>query len=129
VTLVAEKAAKQRFVDLIAALKPEKQSGNNQPASKQGPGENGSQGPPGDGIPQLAQLKMLKTLQENLIRRTAELDNIRQRNAKLTSEEQAELEALAGEQGQLADLARNLTQQFMEALESDDEETPAKNND
>ena len=53
---------------------------------------------------------MLKTLQEDLNRRTAELDAIRRKKGSLAPDHEQELQQLASEQGQIADLTRNLTQ-------------------
>ena len=112
VTLAAEQAARQQFADLVAALKPD----TSQPKSKPSPDSksppNGNNTP--DGIPQLAQLKMLKTLQEDLLRRTAELAAAQQKQGKLNPTQTNELNRLAGVQDKLADLAAELTRQFVE---------------
>jgi hypothetical protein len=67
-------------------------------------------GPPTDGIPPLAQLLMLKTLQQELLQRTAELEAQRlqaprpaDKTAK-TDPMQAESTAIAVQQGELAEL-------------------------
>jgi hypothetical protein len=122
ITVAAEEAAKRRFVELIAALKPEQGSSQPPPAGgtgaeQQSPGATGA-------IPKLAELKMLKTIQEGLLRRTAEIDAQRRKNGGLSDEQQLELEAIANDQGRLADLARNLMQAINEAIELDD--APAK---
>ncbi|MCH7686766.1 MAG: hypothetical protein IH899_08810 [Planctomycetes bacterium] len=65
---------------------------------------------------------MLKTLQQDLIRHTAELNAVHQRNGKLSAEQQTELEAITAEQGHLARLARTLTREFVETLEALEEE-------
>ena len=44
----------------------------------------------GDGIPATAQLKMLKTLQQEINERTESFDELRRRNQKLTPEQTAE---------------------------------------
>ncbi len=115
-TISAEVAAKQRFLELILALKPE--SGSNAQPDSVGAGTDLG-GPPVDGIPQLAQLKMLKTIQENLLKQTTQLDERKQKNDRLTDEEQRALQRLADEQGELADLARNLTRALTKAIEGD----------
>lgn len=115
-TQKAETSARQRFIDLVEALKPEKlnrtQAQRNQQQQEQQPGagEGEQSGPPGEAIPALAQLKMLKTLQQELNTRTAELAAIREAKGQLTPAEQSELESIARDQGSLADLARNLTE-------------------
>ena len=70
------------------------------------------------------QLKMLKTLQEDLMRQTAQLDEQRLTGGTLTDEQQRELQRLADEQGQLADLTRNLTRALTTALQSDGDKGP-----
>ena len=63
----------------------------------------------GDGIPATAQLKMLKSLQQEINERTEALDELQRRNQKLTPEQTAELKRLGEEQGTLADLVRDMT--------------------
>lgn len=124
-TVDAEKAALKRFKDLVESLRPEKSkaAGEKPP---EGEPQKGQEGPATDGIPQLAQLKMLKTMQEDLLARTARLDELRESNGELTPDEQKEVDALALEQGQLADLARNLVKQFAPASEPEDDAAPQK---
>ena len=62
-----------------------------------------------DGIPATAQLKMLKTLQQEINERTEALDELRRRNKELTPEQTREAERLATDQGALADLVRDMT--------------------
>jgi hypothetical protein len=62
-----------------------------------------------DGIPATAQLKMLKTLQQEINERTESFDELRRRNQKMTAEQTREIERLANDQGVLADLVRDLT--------------------
>jgi hypothetical protein len=112
VTQRAEQAALKRFVDLVEALKPDedKPDDQQQQQEEEGGGGGGSQSaPPQDGVPNIAQLKMLKLLQQDLIERTANLAKIRRDRGKLTEAEQRELQQLAQEQLNLADLVRNLT--------------------
>ncbi|MFM7591606.1 MAG: hypothetical protein ACKO85_07410, partial [Isosphaeraceae bacterium] len=63
----------------------------------------------GDGIPTVAQLKMLKRLQAEINARTGELDGKIKAGAKLVAGEQTELDDLKLEQGRLADLLRDLS--------------------
>jgi hypothetical protein len=121
-TVAAEKGALKRFLDLTESLKPQKpkEGGNAENPEEKGDEKKPEEGPQSDGIPHLAQLKMLKTMQEDLLVRTGQLDELREKNGQLSADEQQELEALALEQGQLADLARNLVRNF--ARPSDEEE-------
>src|SRR6187455_1101969 len=99
-TIDRETAAKNRFADLIGALDTEKDKApNKKPEAGGEGGRPANAGPQTDGIPHLAQLKMLKTLQEDLIRRTEDLDRLRLENGELTQDQTLELELLAGEQG------------------------------
>lgn len=118
-TVLLVTAARNRCVDLTAALKTSKKKPQNNEDNNP---KNGV--PETDGIPQLAQLRMLKSLQEDLIRRTQQLDSAQTTNGQLDDDEKAELAQLVEEQSQLADLTRNLTQQFAEAISGD-----AQNND
>jgi hypothetical protein len=106
----AEAAALKRFVDLVAAVNFENDEpppGQKKP-DEQDP-QNGQQSPrPQDGIPVLAELKMLLSLQRELNARTAELGK-RAAAGQLSEADAAELQALAQEQGELADLTRNIT--------------------
>ena len=122
-TIARETAARHRFEDLISALETEKdQAPAEDPAENGGEGQPTTAGPQTDGIPHLAQLKMLKTLQEDLIRRTEELDKLSRETGDLTQDQRQEFDQLAGEQGLLADLTRNLTAQFVEAFQAEPEQ-------
>ena len=91
------------------SLKPDKPKageGGQQGGGNQGGGAGGSGG---DGIPPTAQIKMLKSLQEEINERTEYFDELRRRKKELSTEQNAEIERLQGDQGTLADLARDLT--------------------
>ena len=123
-TVARETAAKNRFTDLVSALEPD-QDKNANPQAQTGGGGGGAAnnaGPQTEAIPHIAQLKMLKTLQEDLIHRTETLDRLRKETGPLSDDQKLELDLLAGEQGQLADLMRNLTAQFAEAFQTEPEE-------
>lgn len=70
--------------------------------------------PPGDRIPQLAQLKLLKAIQEEYLERTEMLNKFRDKDGKLPESMEEEKNELAREQVELADFARNLIAKFME---------------
>lgn len=106
--------ARQRFVNLIEALKQDEGDGVSKPPPDQQQQGNGGdnpkrEGPQTDGIPAIAQLKMLLSLQRELLERTTRLSELRAKNIPLSPADQAELEALATEQADLAELARNLS--------------------
>lgn len=70
--------------------------------------------PPGDMLPELAQLKLLKTLQEEYLERTQMLDQFRDENGVLPAAMEEEKNELAREQAELADFARNLIAKFLQ---------------
>jgi hypothetical protein len=114
-TQAAEQAAIDRFAQLLDALKndPSKNvEGEQQEGGGQGGGQQG--GPPRDGIPPLAQLKLLRSLQVEINQRTTELAELQNKVQKLTPAQQNELKSLAAEQGTLADLVREFIQSLDE---------------
>jgi hypothetical protein len=109
-TQAAQQAAIDRFAQLLDSLKnePGGEQGDEQSGGGQGGGQQG--GPPRDGIPPLAQLKMLKSLQIEINERTRELGEARATEKKLSPAQEKELQSLGEEQGTLADLVRSLTE-------------------
>lgn len=105
-TQLAARAAARRFEQLISSLKPDKPKNGGQGQGGDGQGGGGGGG---DGIPPAAQVKMLKSLQEEINERTEFYDELRRRNRELTRAQTEELERLETDQGTLADLARDLT--------------------
>jgi hypothetical protein len=102
----AAKAASARFKQLLESLKSDA-AGGGQGGGGGGGGGGGAGG--GDGIPATAQLKMLKSLQQEINDRTEALDEMQRRNKKLTPDQDAELRRIGEEQGVLADLVRDMT--------------------
>jgi hypothetical protein len=94
--------------------KNDESSGNNAPSD-------------GDGIPVIAQLKLLKSLQQDLLRRTGELD---QQRREVTDSSRAatdsESNRLAAEQGELATLMRQVVLQAARAAEESKLSPPSK---
>jgi hypothetical protein len=106
-TVTAENNALRRFAALLEALKLDKaEPGENQQG---GEGQGGQKGPPRDGITSVAQLKMLKLMQQEINERTKALAERFDQTQKLTPEEMQEFEALSQDQASLADLALNLS--------------------
>ncbi len=112
-TVRAEKLASARFQQLVNSLKPDRAKGGaGQPQPPGGGdqgGQSGSQRAAGDGIPAAAQIKMLKSLQEELNERTDFFDELLRRHKELNPDQTAELDKLHEDQGTLADLVRDLT--------------------
>jgi hypothetical protein len=102
-----QQLALQRLEQLLEALKPE--AGVPQRSRRQGGpmGERPKAG--GDGIPQLAQLKALKALQEEVNRRTEAFARAHPEGTKLTKQEQKELAAIRADQDDIARLFNELT--------------------
>jgi hypothetical protein len=111
-TQIAQQAAADRFAQLLDALKNDPSQQGDQSEGDSGGGGGGGQpgGQPRDGIPPLAQLKMLRSLQIEINERTRELHDAREKQKALSPVQEKELESLSGEQGTLAELVRNLMQ-------------------
>ncbi len=110
-TQKAEKSAAQRLQQLVDSLQPDKpkEGENQQQQQQQQGGEQQGGQQEGDGIPTVAQLKMLKRLQTEINERTTELDGIARDGGKLSDDQKTELDSLKLEQGRLADLLRDLS--------------------
>lgn len=129
-TQFSEESARRRFVDLTEALRQDRdeKGAGGKPPGEAGGGEGGNdQGPPTDGIPAIAQLKMLLSLQRELLERTARLNELKAAGKPLTPDQQQELELLALEQGELADLTRNLSQLAAEPDDAPSQDAPPEN--
>ncbi|MCY2964845.1 MAG: hypothetical protein NT069_14610 [Planctomycetota bacterium] len=122
-----QESARRRFEELVEAIAARNQD-EQQPQGK--PPEDGQQqqqkesngGPQGDTVSAIAQLKILVTLQREVIERTAELDALRsQPGHEWSDADRDELEQLRIEQDQLADFARELAE-MVAAPTNDDEE-------
>jgi hypothetical protein len=106
----AEKQALTYLEQILEALRPD-----SQPPSASPPGEDEQQQPmpqrsPGNLAGVMAELKLLKLLQEQINRRTLELEAKRAKGAPLSAEEEQELNILARQQGRLADMVLGLIQ-------------------
>lgn len=100
----AAKSALSRLQQVLEVLREDRPKTEDQSSPPAGqPGANSSK---------LAQrtgeLKLLKFLQEEINRRTSEIESRLAGGAKLSDDEQLELESLAGEQGRLADMILGL---------------------
>ncbi len=108
-TVRAEKLAAGRFGQLIDSLKPDKAKGGQQPGGGEGGAGQGGPKGGGDGIPASAQIKMLRSLQQEINERTDTFDELSRRQKELDPEQTAERDKLHEDQGALADLVRDLT--------------------
>ena len=108
-TQASEKSAAERLQQLIDSLQPDKPKDGEQQQQQQGGEQQQGGQQEGDGIPTVAQLKMLKRLQTEINNRTGEYDKMVNGGQKLTLEQKNDLESLKTEQGRLADLLRDLS--------------------
>ena len=123
-----ERDAVKKIESLLAVLKQdapqEKPEGQQPPPGGQNPDEPEkpeSAPPPGESLPQLAQLKLLKALQEEFLERTALIDGLRDKEGNLPPDAAKELEELAKEQVELADLTRDLVVKILQSQPDPDE--------
>lgn len=126
-TVEIETAAKQRFADLIAALQaqPPKQENSDAPANPPADGQQPQQQQERQGFPPIAQLRMLKSMQESLARRTEAFDQSRTAAEQLTDEQQTQLDMLLQEQSDLSTAARELLKELSQKGQG--EEQPDSN--
>jgi hypothetical protein len=103
-----EEDALRRLTQLREALKPEETGAQPPPEDQQQPPGPEAGAPPA--IQNLAELKLLKLMQEEIQRQTAELEKVRSQTGQLDAQQTQRLEALAGEQGKLADMVMDLIQ-------------------
>ena len=124
-TQTLENDAIRKIDSLLAVLKQDQKKAAKPPEGAQKPEELSQEPqaedekpqeaqPPGDTIPQLAQLKLLKSLQEEYLERTEMLDKFRDQDGKLPASMLAEKEELAREQAELADFTRALIVKFLQ---------------
>ncbi len=123
-TRLAEQNAMRRLNLLLEALKPEppteKKDDNN--GGGGGPGNKGAK-PPGDGIKKLAELKLLKLLQQDIQLRSVELQ-LAVGAGGASEDQQRQFTQLAEEQGRLADLMLKMLQPVDNAPEENAENIP-----
>jgi len=107
-TKAAQALALKRLDQLLESLKPDEETlKSNGPPPKGMKGEEGR--PDGDALPPLAQLKALRSLQADLLERTAAFDKAHPDRVKLDADDLAELAELQKTQTEVADLVKDLT--------------------
>ena len=113
-----------RIEQLIAALKQDAAPPPDKPPGEEGGGGEGA-GQGGGGqqpnVRSVAELKLLKLIQEQINARTLTLDEARRDAANLSDEQQLEFAQLSEEQGRLADLIANM----MQVTDEKPEDNPA----
>jgi uncharacterized phage infection (PIP) family protein YhgE len=113
--------AGQKFTQLIDSLRqdPLQKKGKKQGQQGGEGGEGGGGGDAGDGIPSIAQIKLLRSLQQEILDDSKGLADI---PAGQEPQRDQEMEELAQRQGRLADLVRDLMKPTGDG--SDEEGTP-----
>jgi hypothetical protein len=101
-TLEAQQNALTRLRQIVEALKPEPAGQASGKAGKT-PQKKGSSAGEGE-VPNVAQLKLLKILQEDVNRRTKDAEQIVRQNGPAAVAARRTLSELAGQQGRLGDL-------------------------
>lgn len=106
-----QRRAARRIDQLLDALKTDRGPARPPVPDAEGDAEGGGgrAGRPSDGIPQLAQLKVLRSLQEEVNERTADLGKRYPDPGKIPQAVQRELQALRKDQQEIADLLDELT--------------------
>jgi hypothetical protein len=123
-----EKAA-GKFAQLIDSLRDDPTQQKTAKGQQQGGGEGeGGAGGDQDGIPSLAQIKLLRSLQQEILADTKEL-SLAQADQPLNDEQKTRFEKLAQRQGRLADLVSDFMQPVEDEEPSDEaptDEAPAE---
>ena len=120
-TVTWQNQAARRFEELLKALAS---ANENEGQPQQQPGQEGQPpeaGPPGERVALLSQLKIVRTLQADLITRFKHVRREQAKTGELTDDQKKELAAVAEEQSQLADLVRELTSFFGDPEEPADD--------
>jgi hypothetical protein len=126
-TVSLESEAWSRLRNVVQALKAEAKSraAQQEPKPEAAGGRDRGQNsePP---VPTVAQLQLLKIVQQDLLRRTGDLDRQRKETPQNpTNESTDELQRLTREQGELAGLIERLAAQFLEARDGEHQIAPA----
>ncbi len=123
-TLRAENGALDRIAQLQDALRPDSASPKEE-SQDEGGGEGQGEGQQQPQKPRsVAELKLLKAIQEQINNRTSALADARRESASVTSDQELEYQALSREQGRLADLVTNMMQTADERPEDNPERLP-----
>lgn len=118
----AERSALARIAQVLDAMKSDEKQPPEEKSGDDGGGKDGQGG--GGGVRSMAELKLLKLMQEQLNGRTRELEQTRDATQSLTDAQRHELAALAAEQGRLADLLLNMVQPEEDKPEDSPEKLP-----
>lgn len=123
--------ALRRLDQLLQAMQPSQRGANANQQNSDGNSSNSSGGSQ-DGIPRIAQYRLLKALQMSLNEETqqldAELQQLAQRGGSMTAAQRARFAALSREQGRLADLILELSRPQADDPLKDLQDNPGSNN-
>jgi hypothetical protein len=115
-TQAVQELAAKRFLDMLDALKKDdskpKDGQPQQNGNDNGQKKGGNNGPQGDAVTLIAQLKVMRALQADLIARVKLIRTEKAETGKFTADQQEELADIADAQSRLADLAREMTSFF-----------------
>jgi hypothetical protein len=118
----AQQNALERLRMIVDALQPPEpepgEQNNDSPMGEQPPMPPPPDGPTPD-IHDLAEVKLLRLMQAEINRRTANVESQRNSAGNLTEMAQAELDSLSAEQGKVAELALKLVQSLGQPKRSD----------
>ncbi len=129
-TQTAQRNALRRFEQLLEALKLEPANDGKKKEKKEGGGGKGGGGKqqpmPKDGIPGIAQLKLLKMMQLELNERTKELDTrlAGRKPEEFTEVDRRERDLISQQQGEVARLTLNLSRPAQAGAEDGAEKLP-----
>jgi hypothetical protein len=118
-----QRNAMARLGDLIEALKKDAPS-QDPPPDAPPPGQSPPEQAGVDAIQRLAELKLLRSMQIEVNRQTAELGEVLERTGPEAEAALRRLDELAVEQGRLADLMLELSQESAERPEDDPDQLP-----
>ncbi|MDA0285365.1 MAG: hypothetical protein O3B86_18610, partial [Planctomycetota bacterium] len=113
-TVALQQRAVRRFEGLIEALAKDESSAESEHQSGQPSQKGQPSDPAGDIVTLIAQLKVIRGLQEDLTVRYKEIRHRSAPDSALTDDDQQELQSIAEEQDLIADLIRELTSSFGE---------------
>ena len=106
-TVTAEERAESKLTNILKILK-QKSIQNSEPSQQ---GQNQAQ-PPSDRVPLIAQLRILKLLQEELLQETTRFNDSVSKQKELTAQQHETRNRLSRHQADLAELSLELMSQF-----------------
>jgi hypothetical protein len=125
-TVALETEGWSRLRELSQLLKPDTAPAEDSPGQQE-QRSRAAEAEPNEGVPMLAQLKLLKSLEQDLALRTQELDHQRQEKVdSVRAETEADVRRLAAEQSELAGLIRKFVEKTAGAADTPTNRPPSK---